>query len=225
MVAVKKLRVEIGMTSLELFQEIKCNLEHNSLFISRVYGVTKDPSTKEYAIVMQFQKNGDIRQLMQKNHQQLNWIKSLGICNQLKPLRPPIPSYTPKQYKEVMKKCWKHNPDDRPTAKELSQLFFDWYKILKGEYPKYNPNLLKSDIEEEFNTSKEKEWKVRLAKLAEVLSPSKEISQQYTSRRLDYSKMLSQRLQELYKSEKIYEVDTCEEDNYDDSKLIDLVIP
>ncbi|CAG8691568.1 18675_t:CDS:2, partial [Dentiscutata erythropus] len=156
MVAVKKLRVEIGMTSLELFQEIKCNLDHNSLFISRVYGVTKDPSTQEYAIVMQFQKNGDIRQLIRKNHEELNWIKY---------------------------------------------------------------------IEEEFNTSKEKEWKERLAKLADVSSPSKETRQQYTSRRLDYSKMLSQKLQELYRSDKIYEVDTYDEDNYDDSKLIDLVIP
>ncbi|CAG8533601.1 21494_t:CDS:2 [Gigaspora rosea] len=130
-VAIKKLKVAEGITSLELSNEIKCNLEHNSLFISRVYGVTKDPSTQEYAIVMQFQEYGDIRKLMRENHEQLS------------------------------------------------------------EYPKYNLNLLKSDFEREFSTSKEIEWKKQLAKLVEGSLPPKETRQLYTSKPFNFSKILS----------------------------------
>ncbi|CAG8469118.1 4172_t:CDS:2, partial [Cetraspora pellucida] len=181
-VAIKILKVANGMTSLELSNEIKCNLKHNSLFINRVYGVTKEPSTQEYAVVTQFQDD--------KKHD-----TQLVIEIYYSQLRPPIPDYVPKQCKEIMERCWKHHPEDRPTATKLSELFYDWYKILKGEYPRYNPNLLKSDIEKEFSIEKEEEWKKQLAKLANFSIPLKMTHQSYTSKHLDFTKILSQQLQ------------------------------
>ena len=37
----------------------------------------------------------------------------------LKGKRPQITDDTPEFYAELMKKCWDHNPENRPTAKEI----------------------------------------------------------------------------------------------------------
>ena len=41
----------------------------------------------------------------------------------LKGERPQITDDTPKFYAELMKKCWDHNPENRPTAKEIHNRF------------------------------------------------------------------------------------------------------
>ncbi|CAG8548600.1 14784_t:CDS:2, partial [Racocetra persica] len=189
-VAIKLLKVADGMTSLKLSNEIKCNLEHNSLFINRVYGVTKEPSTQEYAVVIQFQEHGNLRDLMREfpfiNEEHGSQL-AIKICSRV---RPTIPDYVPKQYKEIMERCWEHDQEDRPTATELSELFYDLYKILKGEYPPYNRELSKSDVEKEFSIEKEEKWKQQLAKESSL--PLKKTQLLYTSKRIDFFKTLSQ---------------------------------
>ncbi|CAG8465074.1 10277_t:CDS:2 [Scutellospora calospora] len=200
----------------ELYNEIKCNLEHNSLFVCRVYGVTRDPKTQEYAIISQFQEYGNIRNLIRKHYDILTWRKCINVLRTIsndrkhdfelaveicdyrdnKSLRPTIPEYVPELYKKIMKECWKHNPEDRPTAKQLSEEFYDIYRILNGEYPKHNKELSKSNIEKEFNKSREKMWKERLAGLAKNQPLSKETLQLYTSKHHGFSKLLSQKLQQ-----------------------------
>ncbi|CAG8627744.1 18968_t:CDS:2, partial [Racocetra fulgida] len=173
-VAIKLLKVADGMMSLKLSNE---------------------PSSQEYAVVMQFQDHGNLRDLMRKNHGQLNWRKCINILRTI--LRPTIPDYVPKQYKEIMERCWEHRQEDRPTAEELSEIFYDLYKILKGEYPIYNPKLSKSDVEKEFSIEKEEKWKERLAK--EPSLPLKKTQRLYTSKRIDFFKTLSQHFsQKLY---------------------------
>jgi serine/threonine protein kinase len=39
----------------------------------QIYGVTRDPKTEEYAIVMEFQNDGNLRDMIKKNHVSLNW--------------------------------------------------------------------------------------------------------------------------------------------------------
>ena len=48
---------------------------------------------------------------------------SLNIC---KGIRPEIIEGTMPDYVELMKKCWDNNPEKRPTASELKQIFLVW---------------------------------------------------------------------------------------------------
>src|SRR5438045_9658746 len=45
------------------------------------------------------------------------------IFNILRGERPQITDDTPEFYAELMKKCWSHDPENRPTAKEISDCF------------------------------------------------------------------------------------------------------
>ncbi|CAG8509856.1 2139_t:CDS:2 [Cetraspora pellucida] len=265
-VAIKILKVANGMTSLELSNEIKCNLKHNSLFINRVYGVTKEPSTQEYAVVTQFQEYGNLRDLVRKNHGQLSWSKCINIlrtiCNGLSAIH--AQNYLHKDFhsgnilinrnyktsiadfgqcrvtEESQNKenvigvlpyvapevlfggpftkaadvygfgiiMWELLSGELPFSdkKHGTQLAIEiYYSQLRPvipdyvpkqcEYPRYNPNLLKSEIEKEFSIEKEEEWKNQLAKLANSSMPLKKTYQSYTSKHLDFTKILSQHLQ------------------------------
>jgi len=50
----------------------------------------------------------------QRKHIQKNQILDI-----LKGERPQITDDTPEFYAELMKKCWDHNPENRPTVKEI----------------------------------------------------------------------------------------------------------
>src|SRR6185369_1706433 len=53
----------------------------NSLFLS-IYGVTQDPETKEYMIVMQYANNGSLLSYLDQNINQLTWMdKSQYLYN------------------------------------------------------------------------------------------------------------------------------------------------
>ena len=58
---------------------------------------------------------------------------ALDIC---KGVRPKIIEGTMPKYVELMKRCWDNNPEKRPTASELSNIFGEWdnkYPIEKDE--------------------------------------------------------------------------------------------
>ena len=44
----------------------------------------------------------------------------------LKGERPQITDDTPKFYAELMKRCWDHNPENRPMAKEITDCFWEY---------------------------------------------------------------------------------------------------
>ncbi|GBC47994.2 kinase-like domain-containing protein [Rhizophagus irregularis DAOM 181602=DAOM 197198] len=50
-----------------------------SYFISvvRVYGITQDPETKNYMMVLQYAKNGSLRAYLDKNYHELSWDTKL----------------------------------------------------------------------------------------------------------------------------------------------------
>src|SRR5437016_1377992 len=45
----------------------------------------------------------------------------------LKGERPQITDDTPEFYTELMKRCWNHNPENRPTAEEIRGCFREYY--------------------------------------------------------------------------------------------------
>ncbi|CAI2202110.1 19894_t:CDS:1, partial [Funneliformis geosporum] len=40
--------------------------------------------------------------------------------------RPPVPPGTPSFYSELMKKCWNHNPNERPDAPDVLKTVYHW---------------------------------------------------------------------------------------------------
>jgi hypothetical protein len=44
-------------------------------------------------------------------------------------IRPQVTDDTPKFYAELMKKCWDHSPENRPTAKEIKHCIFKYFSI------------------------------------------------------------------------------------------------
>lgn len=56
---------------------------------------------------------------------------ALDICNGL---RPEFGKGTPEIYKKLAYRCMSANPDQRPTANELCDVFDFWYKFLYGIY-------------------------------------------------------------------------------------------
>ena len=61
------------------------------------------------------------------------------ISDILKGERPQITDDTPEFYAELMKRCWDHNPENRPTAKEI----LDYFK----EHGSFNNSRAKRIIE------------------------------------------------------------------------------
>jgi serine/threonine protein kinase len=49
------------------------------------------------------------------------------ILDILKGERPQITNDTPEFYAELMKKCWDHNPENRPTAKEIWDFLWEYF--------------------------------------------------------------------------------------------------
>ena len=49
----------------------------NSIDVVRCYGITKDPETNNFMMVMEYIKNGSLRQHLNNNFNSLNWEKKL----------------------------------------------------------------------------------------------------------------------------------------------------
>ncbi|GBB84826.1 hypothetical protein RclHR1_01140015 [Rhizophagus clarus] len=117
---------------------------------------------------------------------------SLAICNGQ---RPQIPEYTPKPYVTLMNRCWDPDPTNRPTSFDLCKHFSIMRDILRGNS---NLNLVseeyKERVKEAFNQERENKWKARLAELAINPKPPKISQNLFTSKQLDYSQCLSQKL-------------------------------
>ncbi|CAG8572068.1 5948_t:CDS:2 [Cetraspora pellucida] len=69
-----------------LFYELRKYLDsgiNNGLYISRYYGITRDPITKNYMMVMQYASDGDLRKYYEQNSKSLTWQKRLDILHSI----------------------------------------------------------------------------------------------------------------------------------------------
>ncbi|CAJ0913280.1 12025_t:CDS:2 [Entrophospora sp. SA101] len=80
-VALKRLHNSKYVTT-DFFNEMSIHLrsENNSgNYFIRYYGITQDPNTKDYMIVEQFARNGNLQSYIKKNRKTLTWQKSGNI--------------------------------------------------------------------------------------------------------------------------------------------------
>ncbi|CAG8617278.1 18044_t:CDS:2 [Gigaspora margarita] len=98
----------MGITNYKRF-----NHEKDFIHVAQCYGISQDPETKNYLMVMNYFKNGTLRQYLNENYEQL--------------------SLKDKLLKILIIKCWDDNPQDRPKIQELfpkvQELFhfYEWY--------------------------------------------------------------------------------------------------
>ncbi|GET04100.1 kinase-like domain-containing protein [Rhizophagus clarus] len=114
---------------------------------------------------------------------------ALAICSGQ---RPQIPEYTPEPYAALMKRCWDPVPTNRPTTLDVHGEIVNLRCVLM--------NISRTGIEldltikEAFNQERENRWKERLVELATNPIPLIRSQNFLTSKRLDYSQHLSQKL-------------------------------
>ncbi|GES90717.1 kinase-like domain-containing protein [Rhizophagus clarus] len=138
--------------------------------VIKCFGITQDPITDNYALVLQYMENGDLRKYLKRTANTVTWDQRLnkiydiclalnfGFCmsaNEILPnstknniyrvmpymapeilrgkphtlasdiysycqgLRTNIREETPDSLKELIKKCWDANPENRPTSEEI----------------------------------------------------------------------------------------------------------
>ncbi|RGB39603.1 kinase-like domain-containing protein [Rhizophagus diaphanus] len=51
----------------------------NSVCVIQCFGITKDPKTNNYMMVMEYAENGSLRRYLDKNYNSLNWKEKLNI--------------------------------------------------------------------------------------------------------------------------------------------------
>ncbi|CAG8767479.1 12542_t:CDS:2, partial [Dentiscutata heterogama] len=78
------LELKEGELSSELFKELKSHLKSNDQVVGRfnilrTYGMTRDPVSKAYMIVMTLADDGDLSAYLRKHFFKLNFIKRLDI--------------------------------------------------------------------------------------------------------------------------------------------------
>ncbi|CAG8752642.1 11810_t:CDS:2 [Dentiscutata erythropus] len=109
------------------------------------YGISIEPSTRDYILVMDFMPKLDLRR-------NLTQRKEMIV---LQELRPTIPDNLPQRYVNLMVRAWDQNPMLRPSAEEILSELWDWYvdPTIQKQYDQitiaadnalYNPELYTS---------------------------------------------------------------------------------
>ncbi|RHZ86353.1 hypothetical protein Glove_52g57 [Diversispora epigaea] len=78
-VALKKLKNSQEISP-EFLKELKANFQCRDRYVLPILGITQDPKTKEYAIVLRYMKNGNLRDFLKQN-KSLPWIECLWLLN------------------------------------------------------------------------------------------------------------------------------------------------
>src|SRR5579883_3679544 len=61
----------------------KCHDPSSTLFSLRCYGITQDPQSKEYMLVLRYAEQGDLRHYLQHHFAEITWIRRLMMLNSL----------------------------------------------------------------------------------------------------------------------------------------------
>src|SRR5437870_1107293 len=99
--------------------------------IIQCYGITQDPNTKDYMMVLKYCDYGNLRnylnQFISEETPYSNIPHDHGLAIKIcKGLRPKISQDTPKLLADLIIKCWDSKVENRPTARELYQNLDKW---------------------------------------------------------------------------------------------------
>ncbi|RHZ64821.1 hypothetical protein Glove_320g132 [Diversispora epigaea] len=78
-VALKKLKNSQEISS-EFLKELIANFHCRDRYVLPILGITQDPMTNEYAIVLRYMKNGNLKDFLKQN-KSLPWIERLWLLN------------------------------------------------------------------------------------------------------------------------------------------------
>ncbi|UZO00667.1 uncharacterized protein OCT59_011787 [Rhizophagus irregularis] len=129
--------------------------------IVRCHGISQDPKSKGYIMVLEYCARGDLGKYLFENFADLTWSKCLDhlldIARGLNTIhseglmhrdihsgnllidicdgsRPEIVEGTPECYKELMQKCWHKNPNERPNIANIVREIEKWLNdIFEGD--------------------------------------------------------------------------------------------
>ncbi|CAG8530919.1 4413_t:CDS:2 [Paraglomus brasilianum] len=83
-IALKELN-ESSNISIEYLDEITAPMAFNSIYsnLARYYGITQDPTTKNYMLVLDFCPHGSLTSYLAENKDSVTWIKKLEIVHSI----------------------------------------------------------------------------------------------------------------------------------------------
>ncbi|CAG8618040.1 4586_t:CDS:2 [Dentiscutata erythropus] len=155
----------------ELRAHHRCSLVSNG--IVDCFGVSKDPKTNRYVMVLRYAEQRDLRLYLTQYFAELSWDRKIELFDLIAKglqeihshgyvhrdfhrahdyslardiclgLRPPIISGTPKGYVAAMLRCWDAEPSKRPTIEELLNASFKWRYLSDGNAPFQGPKTKK----------------------------------------------------------------------------------
>ncbi|GBC27007.2 kinase-like domain-containing protein [Rhizophagus irregularis DAOM 181602=DAOM 197198] len=127
--------------STDFLNEIKSYISDDFSHVIPCFGITQDPSTKDYMIVLFYCQSGNLRNCLNKSVEYTSKIEILSnMANGLSNihnsgkvhkdfhsgLRPKISDDTPKLISELIVECWDAKPENRPTAKKICKKLQGW---------------------------------------------------------------------------------------------------
>ncbi|CAG8479649.1 23818_t:CDS:2 [Cetraspora pellucida] len=134
--------------------------------ITRIYGISQDPKSKNFGIVMKCANLGSLRHVLNENFHEKSWNDRFDIILEISSCisklhdglvfdifmgqRPQLPKETPQQIKKLLSKCLDANPEGRPTMQQIHKKLDGWKSKIRN-----NPS---SKIYKEFQLANE-DWK------------------------------------------------------------------
>ncbi|CAG8435857.1 7026_t:CDS:2, partial [Scutellospora calospora] len=144
-VALKSLNNSKGLTA-EILKEITYyqRFDHKMfvIYVTQLYGISQDPVTRNYLMVMPYFEGGSLRQYLNNNYNKLSFNDKLGLLYSMtnglysihdqglihKDFHPDIIS-APQLLKDLIIKCWDDNPLRRPNTQNLMDNIHNWYYL------------------------------------------------------------------------------------------------
>ncbi|GES91803.1 kinase-like domain-containing protein [Rhizophagus clarus] len=130
--------------SSEFLNEIKSHLQIYLYDIIQCHGITQDPNTREYMMVLEYCNNGNLRKYLNESEDYIDYKTKIDKLHQIarglldihnagkihkdihSGLRPEISNNVPIFLANLIMKCWDAEKENRPTAKELYQILKKW---------------------------------------------------------------------------------------------------
>ncbi|CAG8661188.1 28768_t:CDS:2 [Dentiscutata erythropus] len=137
------------------------------------YGVSKDPKTGSYVMVMRYAEQGSLRHYLTNYFADLNWDEKIVLFDRIgKALKGIHDSGLVHRYVAAMLRCLDCDPAKRPTIDELLNVSYKWRYLADGKAPFQGP----------------KTKKVKTGHVKSVLTHSNAVHPQafYTSRLLHF---------------------------------------